>query len=232
MTDLQNKPSMSAAIGRFWWLFLLPAFLAAYFFVVFAFVSFGATRTPERLENFWLDTAVNIAPWSADALVARGEYLRAYAVTLEFNAGTDAEAYAENLSIAQVRSNILQDALAIFNQAISARPFWPYYQLGALDVEYLLQSSSDVIQKRIDTIINEAPNERGLDRSLIEVSLLAWSQLRPDQKVWIGQRLRTTKHQTRREMVSLIEALMVNDPSYCSELPWPVIGKICRSNNR
>jgi hypothetical protein len=223
MPDSQHKPSMSAAIGRFWWLFLLPAFLAAYFFLVFSFASFGATRSAERPENFWLDTAVKIAPWSADALIARGEYLRAYAVTLEFNAETD----AENLKIAKTRAGILQDALAMFDQAIEARPFWPYYQLGALDVEYLLQSSNAVIQQRIDTILTLAPNERGLDRSLIEISLLAWHQLRPDQKRLIGQRLRTAKHQTRKEMARLIESLLADSRAYCDELPWPIVGKMC-----
>tara|TARA_B110000008_G_scaffold189849_1_gene188589 strand:- start:51 stop:746 length:696 start_codon:yes stop_codon:yes gene_type:complete len=223
MPDSQSKPSISAEIGRFWWLFLFPAFLAAYFFVVFSFVSFGATRTPERPENFWLDTAVTIAPWSADALIERGEYLRAYAVTLEFNAETD----AENLITAQTRSGILQDALAMFDQAIAARPFWPYYQLGALDVEYLLQSNNAVIQQRIDTILTLAPNERGLDRSLIEISLLAWHQLRPDQKRSIGQRLRTANHQTRREMINLIQSLLADNRAYCDELPWPIVGKMC-----
>jgi hypothetical protein len=197
--------------------------LAAYFFLVFSFASFGATRSAERPENFWLDTAVKIAPWSADALIARGEYLRAYAVTLEFNAETD----AENLEIAKTRAGILKDALAMFDQAIAARPFWPYYQLGAFDVEYLLQSSNAVIQQRIDTILTLAPNERGLDRSLIEISLLAWHQLRPDQKRLIGQRLRTAKHQTRKEMARLIESLLADNRAYCDELPWPIVGKMC-----
>lgn len=219
MPDSQTKPSISAAIGRFWWLFLFPAFLAAYFFMVFAFVSFGV-KTSERsgkdeqaltADNVWLDTAVRLAPWSAEAHIARGEHLRTYAVTLEYDE----------------RGPILQDALSMFEVAIFARPFWPYYQLGALDVEYLLQRPDLVIQNRIDSIVEIAPNERGLDRNLIEVSLLAWQQLRPDQKRLIGQKLLTSNHSTRKLMVALIESLLPNNRVYCDELPWPVIRKIC-----
>lgn len=211
MPDIQNKPSISAALGRYWWLFLLPAFIAGYFFIVFSLVSLGTKQTPDQANNALLDTAVALAPWSADANVARGEYLRGYAITLD----------------ADQRAQVLEDALVMFEQAISARPLWPYYQLGALDVEYLLRRSDGVIQERIDTIIGKAPNERGLDRNLIEVSLLAWHQIRSDQKKWIGQRLRTTNRQTRREMVILIESLLPYNRVYCDELPWPVIGKIC-----
>ena len=139
----------------------------------------------------------------------------------------NAETDAENLITAQTRSGILQDALAMFDQAIAARPLWPYYQLGALDVEYLLQSNNAVIQQRIDTILTLAPNERGVDRSLIEISLLAWHQLRPDQKRSIGQRLRTANHQTRREMINLIQSLLADNRAYCDELPWPIVGKMC-----
>lgn len=221
MPDIQTKPSIPANIGRYWWLFLLPAILAIYFFIVFAFVSIGVKTSDALLnaeqgetrqaQNFWLDTAVQLAPWSADAHIARGEHLRAYAITLEYDQ----------------RSPILKDALSMFDVAISARPFWPYYQLGALDVEYLLQSPDLVIQHRIDTIFQIAPNERGLDRNLIEVSLLAWQQLRPDQKRSIGQRLRTSDHKTRKQMVALIESLLPSNRTYCDELPWPVIRKIC-----
>jgi hypothetical protein len=84
-----------------------------------------------------------------------------------------------------------------------------------------------VIQQRIDTILTLAPNERGLDRSLIEISLLAWHQLRPDQKRSIGQRLRTANHQTRREMINLIQSLLPSNRVYCDELPWPIVGKMC-----
>ena len=198
-------------MGRFWWLFLLPAFAGVYFFVVFALIELGKTHEPHAAKNSALELAQTLAPWSADAAIANSTYQRAYGIT------QTGDAYWQAINLALVHAE----------QAIERRPFWPYYQLSAFDAEYLLNSDPQIIQARFDRIVEVAPNERGLDRNLLELSVLSWQKLRDDQKRWVGKRLLTAKHATRKATIALIAQQLPVTNSFCYELPWSLVRRIC-----
>ncbi|MEK9766676.1 MAG: hypothetical protein VW274_09385 [Thalassolituus sp.] len=182
--SVTQKSQVAIFFGRYWWLFLLPAVFGAYLFSLYALIGIGKQVEPVEAANSYFDVAVSIAPWNADAHVAYAGYLRAYALTRE-----TAEEYTDSLN----------RVLSSYESAIETRPYWPYYQLGALDAEYLLDSDPQVIQQRYDTIISLTPNERGLDRDLLTIGVLAWHRLRPEQKRGLNERLITTSGHVRSE---------------------------------
>jgi len=214
LVDRPSKPQVAVFFGRYWWLFLLPAVLGMYLFFVYLLVGIGKQVEPVDPDNGYLDLALDIAPWNADVHVARAGYLRAYALTRE-----TAEEYTDTLN----------RVLSSYESAIEARPYWPYYQLGALDAEYLLDSDPQVIQQRYDAIIAATPNERGLDGDLLKIGVLAWHKLRPDQKQWLNQRFLTTAGGVKRQTLDLIEQQLTINRIYCAEMPWNLVRRICRS---
>jgi len=206
-----NKTTPITAFGRYWWVFLFMAFVLAYFFVVSFLVVAGKAQRVDGPVSGLFEAVVTIAPWHAEGLIAYAEYKRSYATSGEAN-----------------NSNaVLQDSLRLIEEAIQVRPLWPYYHLGALDAEYLLGRPDEVIQARLDTIINLAPNERGLDFNLIELSLLSWHNLRSDQQRWIAARIQTARRDTRKELSGFIEQMIKTDPAFCSTLPWQTVRKFC-----
>ena len=208
---------MKQALGRFpYWLqlpVLLFCALSIYLFLAFSAAAAGSKFSADSRENLLLDFAVAIAPWSPDVLVDKAEYLRAYAVTQP----------------PAVREEVMSDVLNLMESAIRYRPLWPYYHLGALDAEYLSNQGEDVIQSRLDTLMTLAPNERGIDRNLIELSLLVWPMMRTDQRQWVGQRVLSASKPTRKYAQTLIEQLVPERPSLCGQLPWSLVKSACRN---
>ena len=214
-SEAPKKRTPAMLLIRYWWVFLVMALSLAYFFAVSVLVAVGKDQSPSTAENDFLETVSIIAPWHAEALIAYAEHKRSFAITVE---GAD-------------RSAALLDALVLTERAIERRPLWPYYHLGALDAEYLLHKPAAVIQVRLDTIARLAPNERGLDYNLIELSLLSWHDLRPDQQRWIAARIKSARFDTRKELSGFIEKMVDSDPTFCSTLPWTTVRKFCKASS-
>ena len=200
--------------GTVRWLWIPAAALCAlalYLSLVFVASALGGHLASGKKSNALLDFSVMAAPWSPDVLVTKAEHLRAYAI-------------AQDL---EYRKVTMDEVVTLMERAISLRPYWPYYQLGALDAEYLAGKEPAVIQQRLDVIMSLVPNERGLDRNLIELSLLAWRKLRTDQKRWVAQRISTSTHATQRQAQLLLGRLIADDRIYCAELPWSLVRSHC-----
>ncbi|MDQ4422783.1 MAG: hypothetical protein QF808_02630 [Thalassolituus sp.] len=208
-----NKPRVAGLIARYWWLFFIPALFAFYLAFVSLLVEMGKASDPDSQANIYFETALTLAPWHSDAAASYGSHLRAYAVALP--AG-------------QERRDTLEQVLSLYEQAMKGRPLWPYYHLGAFDAEYLLGRPAGVIQSRFDLVTELAPNERGLDRNLLELSLYNWQYLRPDQKQWVAHRLQKTQGSIRRDMLDIIRELKAYNLNLCLELPWKLVRRACR----
>ena len=208
-----NRPRVAGVFARYWWLLCIPALFAFYLAFVSLLVEMGKASDPDSPANIYFETALALAPWHSDAAASYGSHLRAYAVTLPLNSE---------------RQTTLEKVLTLYEQAMTGRPLWPYYHLGAFDVEYLLGRSAEVIQSRFDLVTELAPNERGLDRNLLELSLYSWKNLRSDQKQWVAQRLQKTQGSIRRDMLDIIRERKAYNLNLCLELPWNLVKRACQ----
>ncbi len=167
------------------------------------------------------------------ALLALG-FLSA-ADALSFNDSDVAEAQAQKnralaveLDASIEKTELLNLSLSFWQQAISARPLWPYYHLGALDVEVLLSDKS-AAQQRIQHIIALAPNERGLDESFLILGFIAWDWLEAEEKTWLLQRLRISNRNIIKQV--FFYAKQVNShQDICAHLAWNDVKKLCLAN--
>ena len=189
---------------------LVPFFV--YFSLVFALVSYGNSSDELSEHNNALDLATTIAPWSADASIGYAAYLRRYAVTLTLDD----------------RVEIMSRINGLIESAMKARPDWPYYHLAKYDAEVLEGQDDLVLQERFDTIRQLAPNERGLDYSLIATSFYAWNSLRIDQQQWIARTLFYMRGDSRGELLKHVALLRQSTPSLCTQLPWTLVKSACR----
>jgi hypothetical protein len=219
MPDLSyGPPSVAGWFARNWWLFCIPLVLSAYFFFISLFSTLGEYARPSEPSNFYYDTVLSVAPWHAPTLASYAQYKRQFA--LEQLVGEE---------FRQVRENELEQVLTLYERASKQRPYWPYYLLGAMDTEYLLARPGDVIRRRLDQVIQLAPNERGIDRGVIELSLFTWSDLRADQREWIASRFQMTSGLTRSSLLARVNELKQYNPSLCTQLPWALVKSACRS---
>ena len=124
------------------------------------------------------------------------------------------------------RQEALTISLDYWQQAISARPLWPYYHLGALDAEVLLQDSA-AVQKRIQHMIALAPNERGLDEGFLILAFIAWDWVGDAEKPWLLTRLGMVKRSTLRQVFSYAKQAN-NHRDICSHLPWKKVKRLCK----
>jgi hypothetical protein len=187
--------------------------LALYVAAISLLVEVAGHERPERPVNEYYEVALNFAPWHSQAKADYASYLRNYALQ---NAKGEAQ------------SKALNKGLALVESAMQLRPLWPYYHLSALDIEYLLGSSSQTIQSRFDKIVQLAPNERGLDRNFLKLSMFVWNDLRSDQKAWVGSRLITMSKWTRPDVLETLSELKVHNPRLCTQLPWKLVKRACQ----
>jgi hypothetical protein len=110
-------------------------------------------------------------------------------------------------------------------QAINIRPSWPYYQLGALDVEVLLRDKS-AVQQRIEQIIQLAPNERGLDESFLILTFIAWDWVEPDDKEWLLTRLGKVSYSTLKQVFYYAKQAG-HHYDICAHLAWKKVKGLC-----
>lgn len=210
---LINPSPLASFFSRHWWLVLIPAAFAFYLVVVSLLTEIGKASDTDSNTNIFFESALTLAPWHSDAAASYATNLRAYAVSIP--SGEERQATMERV-------------LALYEQAMQGRPLWPYYHLGAFDAEYLLGSPADVIQTRFNRIITLAPNERGLDRNLLELSLYSWDKLKTDQQQWVINRLQKTQHAIRRDMLTVIRDLKPYQPGLCIQMPWTLVKRVCR----
>lgn len=211
--NLIGGSRVAGVISRYWWLILLPALFAAYLALVSLLTELGKASDTDSGTSPYFESALTLAPWHSDAAASYASYLRAYAVTLPLDAEREA---------------LLERVLALYERAMEGRPLWPYYHLGAFDAEYLLNRSAESIQARFDRVTSLAPNERGLDRNLLELSLYSWNKLRSDQKQWVVLRLQKTQGTIRRDMLDIIKELKAYNLNLCTEMPWKLVKRACQ----
>ncbi len=154
---------------------------------------------------------------------------------LSFNDPDIAEAQAQKnralaieLDASIEKTAQLNLSLSFWQQAISARPLWPYYHLGALDVEVLL-SDKRAVQQRIQHVISLAPNERGLDQSLLILGFIAWDWLEVEERTWLLQRLKLSSRSILKQ-VFFYAKQGNNHQDICAHLAWNSVKKLCSAN--
>jgi hypothetical protein len=188
------------------------ALLFAYLTVVNVLISFGRMSDDISNHNPSLQWATTIAPWSAEAQVAYAAHLRRYALN------------ASPMEKAETLATVNK----LIKSAMVKRPLWPYYQLAKYDAEVLSGASDDVLQIRFDSIRSLAPNERGVDFSLIQTSLYAWDSLKESQQSWIGAQLLRMQREKREELLRQIVSLKGDNPRLCTQLPWRLVKRACQ----
>ena len=158
---------------------LLQAVVAVLFvatmqvFLVSALVAIGKQQTVTTSDNHWLKLADLLSFSDPEAVTALATYQREQAL----------------LSEGEKRIFLLQQSLQNWQRAVESRPLWPYHHLNALHVEVMLNKPAVDIQQTIDTVIKQTPNERGMDKYLIELAAFSWAKLTRDQRRWISDRL-------------------------------------------
>ncbi len=192
--------------------FCLLAVIFMYFTVVNALIAHGRMADEVSSYNSSLHWATTLAPWSADAEIAYAAYLRDYAVTA---------------SITE-KDKTLPVIHELVDSAIAKRPLWPYYQLAKYDAEVLSGAPADALQARFDGIRSLAPNERGVDLSLIQTSLYVWDSLKESQQSWIGVQMLGMQREKRDELLLQISSLKTYNPRLCTQLPWKLVRRACQ----
>ena len=193
------------------------AIAAVHTFLVSILIELGKSASVSEQDNLWLNAAETISWQNPDIYEAQGRYYRQQAFVV------DKSINKQNARQALSLTNSLQH----WQNAINASPLWPYYQLNALDVEVLLGKPRDVIQERLDTIIRLAPNERGLDKSLLEIAFISWSKLNKDQQEFMLSKLNSARGSTLKRVFSQAKKAG-NHHAICVNLPWKRVRRLCK----
>lgn len=194
------------------------AVVAAHIFIVSVLVELGKSGAiNEREDNLWLGSAEAISWKNPDIYEAQARYYRRQAFLV--SAGIDKG------DIDQAKS--LEVSLDYWRKAINASPAWPYYLLGALDIEVLLDMPATAIQSRLDLIIGLAPNERGIDKHLLKIAFVAWRKLSDNQKEFLLERLDNRNRFILQTVFKVAKAAGTHH-SICINLPWKKVRKLCQ----
>lgn len=215
MADTQ-VPTPTAPMRDRWlsvagYLLWLPLLALIHLGLVNGLVALGAAADITPRDNIWLNMADRINFYNPGVDVALARYMRAQALLHEN----------------PQRMMLLQKALVRWDRAQSMRPHWPYYQVAALDIEVMLDAPAEQRRARIDRILTLAPNERGLDKALLELMLFSWPALTAEQQLWALDRIATTQHQNRGFLFDVAGSLGLK-PMLCSRLPWNIAKSHCR----
>ena len=187
------------------------AIAAAHVFVVALLLEAGKASDVQDRDNLWLNAAQAISWNNPDVYAAQAAYYRERALLNEQQAFNTAH---------------LKTSLNYWQQAQAASPLWPYYQLGALDVEVMLNSSAEVIQRRISTLLELAPNERGLDKYLLTLAFITWPNLNPSQQTYMLARLQKSNSGVLNFVYRKAKEAG-NHMAICIHLPWKKVRRLC-----
>jgi len=195
---------------------ILLLFLAsAHIFIVSASLYFADLQKAsiERPENAWLDAAEFLSYSNPDVFVARAKFLRQKALLPELKSQ---------------RSEILNETLSNLALAVEQRPLWPYYRLSEFNVLVLLDAESTLVQSKVAEILLLAPNERGLDKHLLELAFHSWDKLSLEQQQWMVKRLGIVPRRTLRYVYSVAKKLH-RQSVICTNLPYKKIKRLCKA---
>ncbi len=190
---------MRLKVNPYVWVVLsaLPVFYFIYLGTVSSLVAMGSGSEISLEDNKFLNYALTLNPSHSEGNAAQALYLR-------------------NRALLPDNENDVKDLTRSYyywQEAIKGRPLWPYYQLGALDTEYLLEAPDYVIQERLDWLIKTTPNERGVDRQLLSVTMLAWPKLSSEQQQWLVARFASAKQSDQKYISELAESYSEFVPS-------------------
>jgi len=191
---------------------IILAIAAAHVFVVALLLEAGKASDVQNRDNPWLNTAQAISWNNPDVYAAQATFYRERALLDEFDS---------------FHIEYLNTSLNYWQQAQAASPLWPYYQLGALDIEVMLRSPADVIQRRITSLLELAPNERGLDKILLQLAFIAWPKLNKNQQAYMLKRLKNSRFGVF-EFVFRKAKEAGNHLAICINLPWKKVRRLCK----
>ena len=169
-----------------------------------------------------LDTAEVISLNNPDIAEAQAKHYRSVAVKL---IDSELKSDEQKTKPEQTSWQLLLKSRDYWLQAINIRPSWPYYHLGALDVEVLLRDKS-AVQQRIKQIIQLAPNERGLDESFLILTFIAWDWVEPDDKEWLLTRLGKVRYSTLKQVFYYAKQ-SGHHYDICAHLAWKKVKGLC-----
>ena len=174
----------------------------------------------------YLDAADSLSSNNPDVAEAQATRYRQLAVEL-----AEAEQETEQTAEQAVKQEMMTSWQAqlksrkYWQQAITLRPTWPYYHLGALDIEVLLRDK-EAIQQRIKHIIKLAPNERGLDEGLLILAFFVWDWVEPTEQEWLLARLGIVPYPTLKTVFSYAKQ-SGNHYDICAHLAWKKVKGLC-----
>ena len=190
---------------------MVLAIAAAHVFVVALLLEAGKASDVQDRDNLWLNTAQAISWNNPDVYAAQATFYRERAL-LNMPGVADAAH--------------LKTSLNYWQQAQATSPLWPYYQLGALHIEVLLSSPEKVIQRRITSLLGLAPNERGLDKYLLQLAFIAWPKLNETQQAYMLKRLQSSRFGVLNFVYKKAKAAG-NHQAICVNLPWKKARRLC-----
>jgi len=189
--------------------------------VLAALALFHAALVSSLLALGFTDAAETISVNNPDIAEVQARHYREVGVEL---ADLDNESVA-NTHQAMTSWQALMLSRDYWLQAINIRPSWPYYHLGALDVEVLLRDKT-AVQQRIKQIIQLAPNERGLDESFLILAFIAWDWVEPDDKEWLLTRLGKVRYSTLKQVFYYAKQ-SGHHYDICAHLAWKKVKGLC-----
>ena len=189
--------------------------------VLAALALFHAALVSSLLALGFTDAAETISVNNPDIAEVQARHYREVGVEL---ADLDNESVA-NTHQAMTSWQALMLSRDYWLQAINIRPSWPYYHLGALDVEVLLRDKT-AVQQRIKQIIQLAPNERGLDESFLILAFIAWGWVEPDDKEWLLTRLGKVRYSTLKQVFYYAKQAG-HHYDICAHLAWKKVKGLC-----
>lgn len=167
----------------------------------------------EQPDNAWLGLAELLSYSNPDVFSAKAAFLRQKSTLPEFK-GQQAE--------------LLNEALVNLARASAVRPLWPYYSLAELNILVLQDAGLEAVQGKVDHIIKLAPNERGLDKHLLELAFHSWVKLSAEQQQWMLQRLAIVPGATLNYVYSVAKSLN-RGTVICTNLPYRKIKNLCKT---
>ncbi len=191
---------------------MVLAMAAVHVFTVAILLEAGKASDVQDRDNLWLNTAQAISWDNPDIYAAQAAFYRQRAL-LNVSEGVD--------------TDHLKTSLDYWQQAQAASPSWPYYQLGALDIEVLLSSPASVIQRRISSLLELAPNERGLDKYLLQLAFITWPNLNENQQAYMLKRLQKSRFGVL-EFVYKKAKEAGNHQAICVKLSWKKVRRLCK----
>lgn len=174
----------------------------------------------------YLDAADSLSSNNPDVAEAQATRYRQLAVEL-----AEAEQETEQTAEQAVKQEMMTSWQAqlksrkYWQQAITLRPTWPYYHLGALDIEVLLRDK-EAIQQRIKHMIKLAPNERGLDKGLLTLAFFVWDWVESTEQEWLLARLGIVPYSTLKTVFSYAKQ-SGHHYDICAHLAWKKVKGLC-----